>query len=160
MNKEEIVNKKFTTVYRGLDEQAVRQHLSEVQKFIDSKDERIRQLEEMLNDRQENLNSFKSVESSINEAILSATKAGDDIKLRAQNLGDSIVEKAHNEAAQIKERAEREATEVRSYTDNLRREAKVFRARYKMLIQAQLDLIETDDWEQMLKLDDENLDKQ
>lgn len=159
MERSEITNKKFNTVYRGLDEQAVRQHLNEIADEIERKDERISQLEEMLNERQENLNSFKSVETSIHEAILSATKAGDDIKLRAQNHGDSIISKAEIDAKQIIENARNEAAKMTHYTETLKNEAKIFRARYKLLIEAQLDLIKTDDWEQLLKLDQEETDK-
>ena len=159
MNRDEIIKKKFNTVYRGLDEQAVRQHLSSLADIIDSKDERIKQLEEMLNERQENLNSFKSVETSIHEAILSATKAGDDIKLRAQNHGYSIIQKAEIEAEKIIEHARNDAAKMTRYTEELKNNAKIFRARYKLLIQAQLDLIETDDWEHLLKLDEEETEK-
>ncbi len=61
MDREEAVNRNFPTVYRGLDE-----------------DEKIRQLEGMLDEKEENLNSFRNVETSINEAILTAQRAGDE----------------------------------------------------------------------------------
>lgn len=154
MNREEVTNKKFATVYRGLDEQAVRQHLKEVQQELDTKDAKIQQLEEMLNERQENLNSFKSVESSIQEAILSAAKAGDDIKARAQNYGDSIIKKAETEGEEIISRANQQSNHMMQHNEDLKRQAKIFRARYKMLIQAQLDLLETEDWERLLEFDE------
>ena len=153
MKREEITNKKFSTVYRGLDEQAVRQHLTEVADALEKKDARISQLEEMLNEREENLNSFKSVESSIQEAILSAAKAGDDIKQRAQNYGDSIIQKAETEGEQIVSRARQKENHMMQHNEDLKRQAKIFRARYKMLVQAQLDLLETEDWERLLEFD-------
>lgn len=159
MKREEVINKKFSTVYRGLDEQAVRQHLTETADELDKKDERISQLEEMLNDREENLNSFKSVESSIQEAILSAAKAGDDIKQRAQNYGDSIIQKAETEGAEIISRAEQKEHHMMQHNEDLKRQAKIFRARYKMLVQAQLDLLETEDWERLLEFDDTESEK-
>ncbi|MFP3360316.1 DivIVA domain-containing protein, partial [Planococcus sp. SIMBA_143] len=72
MDREEAVNRKFPTVYRGLDEQEVRAHLRNMQEEIDRRDEKIRQLEGMLDEKEENLNSFRNVETSINEAILTA----------------------------------------------------------------------------------------
>lgn len=153
MRREEITNKKFSTVYRGLDEQVVRQHLTEVADELEKKDARISQLEEMLNEREENLNSFKSVESSIQEAILSAAKAGDDIKQRAQNYGDSIIQKAETEGEQIVSRARQKENHMMQHNEDLKRQAKIFRARYKMLVQAQLDLLETEDWERLLEFD-------
>ena len=159
MKREDIINKKFSTVYRGLDEQAVRQHLTEVADAVDAKDARIAQLEEMLNEREENLNSFKSVESSIQEAILSASKAGDEIKQRAQNYGESIIQKAETEGEQIISRARQRENHMMEHNEDLKRQAKIFRARYKMLIQAQLDLLETEDWERLLEFDTDDLEK-
>lgn len=153
MKREDIIKKKFSTVYRGLDEHAVRQHLTEVADELDKKDDRIVQLEEMLNEREENLNSFKSVESSIQEAILSASKAGDEIKQRAQNYSDSIIKKAETEGEQIISRALMRENHMIEHNEDLKRQAKIFRARYKMLIQAQLDLLETEDWERLLEFD-------
>lgn len=159
MKREEIINKKFSTVYRGLDEQAVRQHLAEVAEEFDKKDARILQLEEMLNEREENLNSFKSVESSIQEAILSAARAGDEIKQRAQNYGDSIIQKAETEGEQIISRARQKENHMMQHNEDLKRQAKIFRARYKMLVQAQLDLLETEDWERLLEFDNNESEK-
>lgn len=159
MKREDVTNKKFATVYRGLDEQAVRQHLNEVADVIKERDARIVQLEEMLNERQENLNSFKNVESSIQEAILSAAKTGDDIKQRAQNYGESIIQKAETEGEQIISRAQQQSDHLVAHNEDLKRQAKIFRARYKMLVQAQLDLLETEDWERLLQFDHSDEEK-
>lgn len=159
MNREEITKRKFSTVYRGLDEQAVRQHLNEVAGVIEEKDSRIEQLEQMLNERQENLDNFKNAGTSIQEAILSATKTGDDIKERAQNYGDSIIKKAETEGEQIISRAQMKSDHLIAHNEDLKRQAKIFRARYKMLVQAQLDLLETEDWERLLEFDNNDEEK-
>ena len=45
------------------------------------------------------------------------------------------------------------------HNEDLKRQAKIFRARYKMLVQAQLDLLETEDWERLLEFDKTESDK-
>lgn len=159
MNREEVTKKKFSSVYRGLDEQEVRQHLKDVADVIDEKNTRIEQLEQMLNERQENLDNFKNAGMSIQEAILSATKTADDIKERAQNYGDSIIKKAETEGEQIISRAELKSDHLMAHNEDLKRQAKIFRARYKMLVQAQLDLLETEDWERLLEFDNNDAEK-
>lgn len=37
--------------------------------------------------------------------------------------------------------------------DELKKQSKVFRNRFKMLVEAQLDLLNTDDWEHLLEYD-------
>lgn len=150
MNREEAVNRKFPTVYRGLDEQEVRIHLRALQAEIDQRDEKIRQLEGMLDEKEENLNSFRSVETSINEAILTAQRAGDEAKRTAQARAEEIVKSAEAERERIISEGLVRARHIASQTEDMKRQSKIFRARFKMLVEAQLDLLKSDDWDYLL----------
>jgi len=150
MDREEAVNRKFATVYRGLDEKEVRDHLKRLQDEIESRDEKIKQLEGLLDDREENLNSFRSVETSINEAILTAQRAGDETKRVASDRAEEIVAGAAAERERIIEDAMARARHIASQTEDMKRQSKVFRARFKMLVEAQLDLLKSEDWDYLL----------
>lgn len=150
MDREEAVNKKFAAVYRGLDEKEVRDHLRKLQDEVDSRDEKIKQLEGMLDDREENLNSFRSVETSINEAILTAQRAGDETKRIAKDRADEIVTGATAERERIIEEALARARHIATQTEDMKRQSKIFRARFKMLVEAQLDLLKSEDWDYLL----------
>lgn len=156
MEASERTGKQFSTVYRGLDEKEVRDHLRKIQAEIDERDKRIAQLEEMLDERDENLSSFRSVETSINEAILTAQRAGDDMKEAARERANEIIAAAESERARILEEARSRARHIGSQTEDMKRQSKVFRARFKMLVQAQLDLLESDDWDYLLDYDLDN----
>lgn len=150
MDREEALNRKFPTVYRGLDEKEVREHLQALQSEIDSRDEKIKQLEGMLDEKEENLNSFRTVETSINEAILTAQRAGDEAKRTAQARSEEIIRAAEAERERIVDDALARARHIASQTEDMKRQSKIFRARFKMLVEAQLDLLQSDDWDYLL----------
>ncbi|GAA3718496.1 hypothetical protein GCM10022378_05910 [Salinicoccus jeotgali] len=150
MDREEALNRKFPTVYRGLDEREVREHLQAMQSEIDSRDEKIKQLEGMLDEKEENLNSFRTVETSINEAILTAQRAGDEAKRTAQARSEEIIRAADAERERIIDDALARARHISSQTEDMKRQSKIFRARFKMLVEAQLDLLQSDDWDYLL----------
>ena len=159
MEASERTNRKFPTVYRGLDEKEVRDHLKRIEDEIEERDRKIAQLEEMLSERDENLNSFRSVETSINEAILTAQRAGDDTKKAAKDRADEIIRGAEAERDIIIDKALNQARHIGSQTEDMKRQSKVFRARFRMLVQAQLDLLQSDDWDYLLDYDMDNEDK-
>ncbi|MEZ2457497.1 DivIVA domain-containing protein [Salinicoccus roseus] len=153
MDREEAVNRKFPTVYRGLDEQEVRAHLRNMQEEIDKRDEKIRQLEGMLDEKEENLNSFRNVETSINEAILTAQRAGDEAKRTAQARAEEIIRAAEAERERVVDESLARARHIANQTEDMKRQSKIFRARFKMLVEAQLDLLKSDDWDYLLDFD-------
>ncbi|WP_020008721.1 DivIVA domain-containing protein [Salinicoccus albus] len=153
MDRDEAVNREFSKVYRGLDEKEVRTHLQKLQEEIEKQEEEISKLEGMLNEREENLNSFRSVETSINEAILTAQKAGDETKAAAQNRADEIVRSAEAERERIVNEGLSSARHIANQTEDMKRQSKIFRARFKMLVEAQLDLLSSEDWDYLLDSD-------
>src|SRR5699024_359252 len=82
-----------------------------------------------------------SVETSINEAILTAQRAGDETKRVASDRAEEIVAGAAAERERIIEDAMSRARHIASQTEDMKRQSKVFRARFKMLVEAQLDLL-------------------
>lgn len=156
MDIEEIVNHKFSTVYRGLDEKEVRNHLRKLSEQLASRDQQIEQLEGMLSERDDNLQSFRNVETSINEAILTAQRAGDETKRAAEARADEIIKAAEGERERIIEEGMSRARHIANETEDMKRQSKIFRARFKMLVEAQLDLLKSEDWDYLLDYDKNN----
>ena len=128
----------------------VRAHLRNLQAEIDRRDEKIRQLEGMLDEKEENLNSFRNVETSINEAILTAQRAGDEAKRTAQARAEEIIRAAEAERERVVDEGLARARHIANQTEDMKRQSKIFRARFKMLVEAQLDLLKSDDWDYLL----------
>lgn len=107
----------------------------------------------MLEERDAHIQSFKEVEKSVGEAIVSAQRAADETKAAAQKERDAIIQKAQAEASQIVNDGIEKARRLSFQTEDMKRQSKVFRSRFRMLVEAQLDLLKSDDWEYLLNYD-------
>ncbi|MDF0050360.1 DivIVA domain-containing protein [Staphylococcus pseudintermedius] len=149
----EIKNKAFTRIKNGFEPTEVEQYLEQLSHEIERLKEDKKQLEKVLEDRDAHIQSFKEVEKSVGEAIVSAQRAADETKAAAQKERDAIIQKAQAEASQIVNDGIEKARRLSFQTEDMKRQSKVFRSRFRMLVEAQLDLLKSDDWEYLLNYD-------
>ncbi|GAB0248064.1 DivIVA domain-containing protein [Staphylococcus pseudintermedius] len=149
----EIKNKAFTRIKNGFEPTEVEQYLEQLSHEIERLKEDKKQLEKVLEERDAHIQSFKEVEKSVGEAIVSAQRAADETKAAAQKERDAIIQKAQAEASQIVNDGIEKARRSSFQTEDMKRQSKVFRSRFRMLVEAQLDLLKSDDWEYLLNYD-------
>lgn len=149
----EIKNKAFTRIKNGFEPREVEQYLEQLSHEIERLKEDKKQLEKVLEERDAHIQSFKEVEKSVGEAIVSAQRAADETKAAAQKERDAIIQKAQAEASQIVNDGIEKARRLSFQTEDMKRQSKVFRSRFRMLVEAQLDLLKSDDWEYLLNYD-------
>lgn len=149
----EIKNKAFTRIKNGFEPTEVEQYLEQLSHEIERLKEDKKQLEKVLEERDAHIQSFKEVEKSVGEAIVSAQRAADETKAAAQKERDAIIRKAQAEASQIVNDGIEKARRLSFQTEDMKRQSKVFRSRFRMLVEAQLDLLKSDDWEYLLNYD-------
>lgn len=149
----EIKNKAFTRIKNGFEPTEVEQYLEQLSHKIERLKEDKKQLEKVLEERDAHIQSFKEVEKSVGEAIVSAQRAADETKAAAQKERDAIIQKAQAEASQIVNDGIEKARRLSFQTEDMKRQSKVFRSRFRMLVEAQLDLLKSDDWEYLLNYD-------
>ncbi|EGQ4260667.1 DivIVA domain-containing protein [Staphylococcus pseudintermedius] len=149
----EIKNKAFTRIKNGFEPTEVEQYLEQLSHEIERLKEDKKQLEKVLEERDAHIQSFKEVEKSVGEAIVSAQRAADETKAAAQKERDAIIQKAQAEASQIVNDGIEKVRRLSFQTEDMKRQSKVFRSRFRMLVEAQLDLLKSDDWEYLLNYD-------
>ncbi|EGQ3577488.1 DivIVA domain-containing protein [Staphylococcus pseudintermedius] len=149
----EIKNKAFTRIKNGFEPTEVEQYLEQLSHEIERLKEDKKQLEKVLEERDAHIQSFKEVEKSVGEAIVSAQRAADETKTAAQKERDAIIQKAQAEASRIVNDGIEKARRLSFQTEDMKRQSKVFRSRFRMLVEAQLDLLKSDDWEYLLNYD-------
>lgn len=147
---EEINQKTFNIVHKGLNENEVRDYLGELSNELEKLRREKKMLEQLIADKDENINRFKNVENTISEALLVAQKAGEEVKAAAGMEADVIIKDAKTHADKIINDALISAREIAFQTEDMKRQSKIFRARFKMLVEAQLDLLKNEDWDHLL----------
>ena len=88
------------------------------------------------------LEHYKSIESTLNRAILIAEESSQNIKKTAFDESKVIIEDAKRNASRIINNALIKAEKVEMEANNLKRQVAQYKRRYKNILEEQLDQIE------------------
>jgi cell division initiation protein len=97
------------------------------------------------------LGHFVNIEETLNKSIIIAQEAGEEVKRNAQKEAKLIIKEAEKNADRIVNESLSKARKIALEIEDLKKQSKVFRTRFKMLIEAQLDMLNTDDWDHLLE---------
>ena len=108
-----------------------------------------KQLEKVIEERA-NIKSYQDVHQSVSDALI---QAGEETKQAAEKQAEAIIAKAEAQANQMVGDAVEKARRLAFQTEDMKRQSKVFRSRFRMLVEAQLDLLKNEDWDYLLNYD-------
>lgn len=145
----DIHNKEFTRGFRGYDEDEVNEFLDQVIKDYEMVIRDKKNLEEKVTQLEEKLGHFSNIEETLNKSILVAQETAEDVKGSANKEAKLIVKEAEKNADRIINEALSKSRRISLEVEELKKQAKVFRTRLKMMVEAQLDMIENDDWDEL-----------
>ncbi|API79194.1 DivIVA domain-containing protein [Staphylococcus argenteus] len=149
----EIKNKEFTRVKNGLEPTEVANFLEQLSTEIERLKEDKKQLEKVVEERDTNIKSYQEVHQSVSDALVQAQKAGEETKQAAEKQAEAIIARAQTQADQMVGDAVEKARRLAFQTEDMKRQSKVFRSRFRMLVEAQLDLLKNEDWDYLLNYD-------
>ncbi|MBU8877743.1 DivIVA domain-containing protein [Bacillus sp. FJAT-29790] len=147
----DIHNKEFSKGFRGYDEDEVNEFLDQVIKDYEIIIREKKELEERLNDQNERIGHFTTIEETLNKSIVVAQEAAEEVRRNAQKEAKLIVREAEKNADRIVNESLSKARKIALEIEELKKQSKVFRTRFKMLVEAQLDLLNNDDWDHLLE---------
>jgi cell division initiation protein len=147
----DIHNKEFNKGFRGYDEDEVNEFLDQVIKDYELVLREKKDLEERLSEMKDRLGHFNNIEETLNKSIVIAQEAGEEVKRNAQKEAKLIIKEAEKNADRIVNESLTKARKVALEIEDLKKQSKVFRTRFKMLVEAQLDLLNNDDWDHLLE---------
>lgn len=84
---------------------------------------------------------YKTMEETLQNAILVAQSAGEEVTRNAKERAGNIIAEAENKAAQILNDAGKEVTKVSYEYEEMKRNVEVFRTRIISLLTSQLDIV-------------------
>ncbi|WP_085508113.1 DivIVA domain-containing protein [Thalassobacillus devorans] len=155
----DIHNKEFTRGFRGYDEDEVNEFLEQVIKDYELVIRDKKSLEEKIEQLNERLGHFTNIETTLNKSILVAQETAEEVKNNASKESKLIVKEAEKNADRIINEALQKSHRIAIEVEELKKQAKVFRTRLRMLVEAQLDMIDTDDWDHVFETEiDEKVD--
>ena len=149
----DIHNKEFTRGFRGYAEDEVNEFLDQIIKDYEIILREKKELEDRIKTMTEQMKHYNNLEETLQKSIVIAQEAAEEVRRNSQKEAKLIVKEAEKNADRIINEALAKARKVTIEIDELKKQSKVFRNRFKMLVEAQLDLLNTDDWENLLEYD-------
>ena len=134
----EIQNKEFRRTFRGYNEEEVDEFLKIITDDFQSLYRENMDLQEKVKLYQEQV----SIEDTLNATLITAQSAAEDTCSAANKKAKIIVEEAQLQSKHIIDEANNRILELKKEYDDLVREFKVFRNKFKSLIKDQMDTID------------------
>lgn len=150
----DIHNKEFSKSFRGFDEDEVNNYLDQIIKDYEMTIREKTALQNKVNEMEERLKHFAEIEETLNKSIVIAQETADGVKDSARKESKLIIKEAEKNADRIVDEALSKSRTISMETEDLHRQAKVFRTRLRMLIEAQLDMINNQDWDEFLSINE------
>ena len=158
----DIHNKEFGTKMRGYNVDEVNDFLDQIIKDYQITLNHNKELEEQLDAANGKLKYFNDLKDSLNQSILVAQEAADKVKANsqkeseiiireAQKQSSDIVSEATNKGNQIMAEASKRAKKLAVETDDLKKSTRVFRQRLQVMLESQLEVVKSNDWDSLLK---------
>ncbi|WDV47596.1 DivIVA domain-containing protein [Clostridiaceae bacterium M8S5] len=139
----DIQKKEFSMAFRGY-------KVSQVESFLD---QIITDFENIINDNIElkdrietldkRIEHYQTIEDTLQNTLVVAQKTAEDVNLNAKQKHDTIVKEAKEKARKIIEDANNDVIEMQRKYDNMRKEALMFKAKFRSLLASQIEATDT-----------------
>ncbi|NIK75851.1 cell division initiation protein [Paenibacillus castaneae] len=143
----DIHNKEFGRRLRGYDEDEVNEFLDQVIKDYESLIRENKELQNQVLGLQERLNHFTNIEDSLSKTIIVAQEAADEVRNNAKKEAQLIIKESEKNADRIINDSLSKSRKVSLEVEELKKQASVYRARFRTLVEAQLELLAVDGWD-------------
>jgi len=143
----DIHNKEFSRKFRGYDEDQVNEFLDQVIKDYEALMRENKELQNQLTAVQERVDHFSTMQETLSKTLIVAQETADEVKMNAKKEAQLVLKEAEKNADRIINEALVKSSRVSIEIEELKKQASVYRVRFRSLIEAQLELIQMDSWD-------------
>jgi len=158
----EIKDKRFYVKFRGYDAKEVEEFQDMVYRDYEKLVRENHELETKISALEERLNYFDEMKDSLSQSVLIAQDTAERVKHAANERSETIVRQAEQDAHHLVEEAKAKANEILRHaadnakkvaveTEELKNKTRVFHQRLKSTIESQLSIIDTPEWDEILR---------
>ena len=141
----DIENKKFSRKLMGYREDEVEDFL---ERIIDDYEKLYREnieLKDRINSLNESIQHYKSIEETLQNALVIAQSTGEDIKRNAYISAENIIKDADLKSTQLIDAANREVVKIKTEYEELKKAYNIFKAKFESTLMTQLEIIKNMD---------------
>src|SRR5699024_1669818 len=89
-------------------------------------------------------------EEALNKSIVVAQETAEEVKAGARKEAKLIIKEAEKNADRIVDESLNQSKKISMEMEEIKRQTKVYRTRLKMIIEAQLDMVNNEDWDSII----------
>lgn len=130
--------KKFSTSFNGYSKTDVNNFVNEVTREYENMLNNLKKRDSEINALKQELAKYKSLEATLNKALLVAEDASNNIKRMARDESNGIIEDAKRNASRIINDALVKADQVENDAELLKRRVIIFKRRFKQALEEQI----------------------
>lgn len=145
----DIHNKEFSRRLRGYDEDEVNEFLDQIIKDYEALIRENKELQSQVQTLEEKLSHFLNIEETLSKTIIVAQEAADELKNNAKKEAQLIVKEAEKNADRIINEALAKSRKIALEVEELKKQAAIYRARFRALVESQLDLLNKENWDEL-----------
>ncbi|GIQ67942.1 DivIVA domain-containing protein [Xylanibacillus composti] len=147
----DIHNKEFARGFRGYDEDEVNEFLDQVIKDFEVLIRDNNDLKEKVATLQEKLDHFSTIEDTLSKTIIVAQETADEVKNNAKKEAQLIIKEAEKNADRIINDALAKSRKIAMDMEELKKQASIYRTRFRSLLEAQIEMLKEDGWDTLEK---------
>ena len=137
----DIENKEFKNGMFGYDKADVEEFLDQVLTDFEALYKENIALKDKVSTLSDGINQYKTMEDSLQNALLIAQATGEEVKKSAQEKAENIVKEAELRASEIINNANHEILDITNQYNNVKREFEAFKAQINSIIKSQERLL-------------------
>lgn len=143
----DIHNKEFARSFRGYDEDQVNEFLDQIIKDYELLIRDNKELQNQVLALQERLDHFVNLEETLSKTIIVAQETADEVKNNSKKEAQLILKEAEKNADRIINESLAKARKVALETEELKKQASIYRTRFRTLLEAQLEILNDGGWD-------------
>lgn len=143
----DIHNKEFRRSFRGYDEDEVNEFLDQVIKDYEAQIRENKDLQNQIQTLQDRLDHFTNIEETLSKTIIVAQEAADEVKGNSKKEAQLIIRESEKNADRIINEALVKSGKIALEIEELKKQASIYRTRFRTLLEAQLELLKADSWD-------------
>ncbi|WP_282941542.1 DivIVA domain-containing protein [Paenibacillus sp. RC67] len=152
----DIHNKEFGRSFRGYDEDQVNEFLDQIIKDYEALIRENKDLQNQLTTIQERLDHFTNIEETLSKTIIIAQEAADEVKSNSKKEAQLIIKEAEKNADRIINESLAKSRKIAVEIEELKKQASIYRTRFRTLLEAQLELLGKEDWSSLERMEIEH----
>lgn len=142
----DIHNKEFAKGFRGYDEDEVDEFLDRIVKDYEALIKENMLLKQKSQELSDKIEHYTKIEETLHNAIIVAQQTAQEVKETALGEAELIRKEAEQATKRSIENELAKADRIRQQVDEMVKQAVVFRSRFKTLLEAQLEIVNSEDW--------------